>query len=159
LIGISYAILLKTVIIDIYKTRRLFAVSYYGYYGLGWLGWLIIVGVRVGLAFIPANIAGKKGYSYGGFWVFGFFLFLPALIVALCINTKQPYGQPYQQPYYTQQPPPPGQDYGQSHYGPSYGQNGYAPPYPPPGSESRCPRCGQPYQPGDAFCAKCGNKL
>ena len=46
----------------------------------------IIIAIAVGLAFIPANIAAKKGYSKGGFWIFGFFLFLPALIVSLCLN-------------------------------------------------------------------------
>ena len=49
---------------------------------------LIIIGVSVGLAFIPSSIAKKKGYSAGGFWAFGFFAFLPALIVALCIRDR-----------------------------------------------------------------------
>lgn len=40
------------------------------------------------LAFIPAYIAWKKDYSFGGFWLFGFFLFLPALIVALLMSDK-----------------------------------------------------------------------
>ena len=63
------------------------------------------------LAFIPAYLARKKGYSYGLFWLFGFFLFLPAIIVACCIEDKtkpkppaavyiaQPYAQPYAPPY------------------------------------------------------------
>ena len=53
----------------------------YGYSGIGIVGaiiiWIISIGAAVGLAFIPANMAKKKGYSYGGFWVFGFFLFIP----------------------------------------------------------------------------------
>jgi hypothetical protein len=40
------------------------------------------------LAVIPARIAKSKGYSYGGFYAFGFFLFIPALIVALIIKPK-----------------------------------------------------------------------
>jgi hypothetical protein len=40
------------------------------------------------LAFIPASIAKKKGYSAGAFYVFGFFLFLIALIVALVLKDK-----------------------------------------------------------------------
>ena len=61
-----------------------------GYNGWG-IGLMIIICVvclvvAVGLAFIPAHFAKKKGYSYVGFWIFGFFLFIPALIVALCIN-------------------------------------------------------------------------
>jgi uncharacterized membrane protein YvlD (DUF360 family) len=40
-------------------------------------------------ALIPANIAGKKGYSKGGFWLLGFFFsFIIALIVALAIQPK-----------------------------------------------------------------------
>ena len=49
---------------------------------------LLIVGVSVGLAFIPATIAKKKGYSYGGFFVLGLFFFLIGLIVVLCLDDK-----------------------------------------------------------------------
>lgn len=57
--------------------------------------------LSVGLGFIPADIAGKKGYSFRLFWLFGFFLFIPALIVALCIEDKNaPPPQPYR--YYRQ---------------------------------------------------------
>lgn len=48
----------------------------------------LMVFVSVALAFIPANMARKKGYSYGGFWLFGFLCFLPALIVALVISDR-----------------------------------------------------------------------
>jgi len=41
------------------------------------------------LAFIPATIARRKGRSTFAWWVFGFFLFLPALIIALVISTPQ----------------------------------------------------------------------
>lgn len=94
-------------------------------YGLG-IGIIIVIlvislAICVGLAFIPAAIAKNKGYSYGAFWAFGFFLFIPALIVALCLDNKTyqqpPYGQ-YQQPYnngYQQQQP----------YGNPYQQNQY----------------------------------
>ena len=44
--------------------------------------------ISAALAFIPAYLARKKGYSYGLFWLFGFFLFLPAIIVACCIEDK-----------------------------------------------------------------------
>lgn len=47
--------------------------------------WLLIVAA---LAFIPASIAKKKGYSAGGFYVFGLCFFLIALIVALVIKDK-----------------------------------------------------------------------
>lgn len=41
------------------------------------------------LAIIPARIAKKKGYSYAGFYVFGVFLWLVALIVALCLKDRR----------------------------------------------------------------------
>lgn len=67
--------------------------------------------ISAALAFIPAYLARKKGYSQGLFWLFGFFLFVPAIIVACCIEDKtkpktptavyvaQPYAPPYAQPY------------------------------------------------------------
>lgn len=118
--------------------------SYYDYgYAVGLSIWVIIVivvislGAAVGLAFIPASIAKKKGYSYGGFWAFGLFLFIPALIVALVIEDKT---QPRYQPY-----PP----YGQ----PPYGQ----PPYTQPAGN--CPSCSAPISGTDAFCPRCGARV
>ena len=123
--------------------------NYYDYSAAVGIGiWAIVIiviisiGAAVGLAFIPANIAKKKGYSYGGFWAFGFFLFIPALIVALVIEDKtQPRYQPY--PPYGQQP------YGQQPYG--------QPPYTPP--TVNCPSCGAAIPAADAFCAKCGARV
>lgn len=43
---------------------------------------------RIGLAFIPANIAKKKGYSFGGFYTLGIFWLLLSLILALCFKDK-----------------------------------------------------------------------
>ena len=40
------------------------------------------------LAFIPASIAGKKGYNSVGYYFFGLFLFLPALIVACSVRDR-----------------------------------------------------------------------
>ena len=69
-----------------------------------------MLAISVALGFIPATIARKKGYSQGLFWLFGFFLFLPAIIVACCIEDKtkpkpptavyvaQPYVRPYAPP-------------------------------------------------------------
>jgi hypothetical protein len=48
-----------------------------------------ILAVNALLATIPANIASKKGHSYGGYWAFGFFLsFVIALVVSLVIEDK-----------------------------------------------------------------------
>lgn len=45
------------------------------------LKYLIQFAISFGLAFIPANIAARKGRSAVGYWFFGFFAFIPALIV------------------------------------------------------------------------------
>lgn len=75
-----------------------------------WASLFFALGLSAVLGIIPATIARKKGYSYGLFWLFGFFLFLPALIVVCCIEDKtkpkpptavyiaQPYVQPYAPP-------------------------------------------------------------
>jgi len=64
--------------------------DYYSSIAAFWIVYLLVMlGVAVGLAFIPASVARKKGYSYGGFWCFGFFAFVPAIIVAACIKPKQ----------------------------------------------------------------------
>ncbi len=103
------------------------------------IGVIIGLGIAVGLAFIPANIARNKGYSYGGFWVFGFFFFIIALIVSLCLSDKtiQYYPSAYQQPY--QQP--------------------YQPPYQQQPAQGVCPNCGNSVPGDSAFCPKCGTKI
>ncbi len=67
---------------------------------VGILGIIIVVTLVffVALGFIPANIAKKKGYSFGLYWLFGFFLFFPALIVSLCIDDKNAPRQYFQPP-------------------------------------------------------------
>ncbi|MBM3298038.1 MAG: zinc ribbon domain-containing protein [Candidatus Aminicenantes bacterium] len=40
------------------------------------------------LGLIPANIAKKKGYSFGLWWLFGFLFFILALIIALVMKSK-----------------------------------------------------------------------
>jgi RNA polymerase subunit RPABC4/transcription elongation factor Spt4 len=50
--------------------------------------------IKIGLAFIPQGIAGRKGRKRGRWWVYGFFLFWPALIHSLVIHAptkKCPY--------------------------------------------------------------------
>lgn len=54
--------------------------------GAATAGLFVFFLVCAGLAFIPASIASRKGRSAGGFWIFGFFFLVPALIVALVIN-------------------------------------------------------------------------
>ena len=49
---------------------------------------VIGLGVAVGLAFIPASIAKRKGYSFGLWWLYGWLLFLVALIHICVIPDK-----------------------------------------------------------------------
>ncbi len=49
---------------------------------------LISLGIAAGLACIPANIAKKKGYSYGLWWFYGWMLFIVAIIHAAVIPDK-----------------------------------------------------------------------
>jgi hypothetical protein len=102
------------------------------------------------LAFIPATMARNKGYSYCAFWAFGFFLFVPAIIVAAVIEDKT-------RPAYPPYPPYPGQ--------PPYGAP-YQPPYGTPyqqqpnaGPAANCPSCGASVASGSAFCPSCGARL
>ncbi|PHM51010.1 hypothetical protein [Xenorhabdus sp. KK7.4] len=41
------------------------------------------------IGFIPAKIASDKGRSFAGWWVYGFLLFIVALIHALLLKPKQ----------------------------------------------------------------------
>ena len=52
---------------------------------------VIIVGVLIQfvLALLPAWLAGRKGYSFPLFYLFGFFCWLPAIIVAAVISDKR----------------------------------------------------------------------
>ena len=42
--------------------------------------WVISLIIAAGLAFIPANIAKNKGYSFGLWWFYGWMLFIVAII-------------------------------------------------------------------------------
>ena len=44
--------------------------------------------LAAGLAFIPANIARKKGYSFGLWWFYGWMLFIVAIIHVSLIEDK-----------------------------------------------------------------------
>lgn len=43
-------------------------------------GYLVSLLIAAGLAFIPANIAKKKGHSFGLWWFYGWMLFIVAII-------------------------------------------------------------------------------
>jgi len=44
---------------------------------------LLVVVLWIGFACIPASIASSKGRTFFGYWLFGLFFFLPALVVVL----------------------------------------------------------------------------
>ena len=127
-------------------------------------GLLFLLGIYVGLAFIPANIAKKKGYGFGGFWFFGFCFFLIALIVSLCLSDRNP-SSPYQnsESYYNNQ-----NGYYNNYssdninYNPSDYNNSHSANDANAHSNtavSYCPNCGNKVNFGDSFCFNCGFKL
>jgi len=52
------------------------------------IGWLVVVVVWIALAFWPARVAGRKGHSFMGFFIFSLFLFPAALIVAYIVDDR-----------------------------------------------------------------------
>lgn len=49
---------------------------------------VIFVAVLLAIAWIPASMARKKGYSFGVFYIFGFLMFLPAVVTAAMLRDK-----------------------------------------------------------------------
>lgn len=51
---------------------------------------IVITGlfIAAGLAFIPAAIAKNKGYSFGMWWLYGWLLWIAAIIHVCCIRDK-----------------------------------------------------------------------
>ena len=46
------------------------------------LWWILIAIVWIAIAFWPARVAGRKGHSFVGYFIFSLFFFPAALIVA-----------------------------------------------------------------------------
>ena len=55
---------------------------------MGVMGMIISLVVAAGLGFIPASIASKKGRSFGLWWLYGFLLFIVALIHSLVMKER-----------------------------------------------------------------------
>ena len=49
---------------------------------------IFVLIISFALAYIPANIARKKGYGFMGFYILGLFFFFIALIISLCLSDK-----------------------------------------------------------------------
>ena len=54
----------------------------------GFFTWLIVAVIWIALAFWPARVAGRKGHSFFGFFIFSLFLFPAALIVAYVVKDR-----------------------------------------------------------------------
>jgi hypothetical protein len=54
-----------------------------------WLMWFMVLAIWVALAFWPARVAGRKGHSFFGFFVFSLFFFPAALIVAYVVQDRR----------------------------------------------------------------------
>lgn len=109
--------------------------------GSGGMIWLLIL---FGLAFIPASMAGKKGYSFGGFYAFGFFFLLIAIIVAACLRDRNENVRNDEAAFESPT---------DSNYTPKY-----VPAYGITTDEEPCPSCGDIMRKEDRFCANCGAK-
>jgi len=93
---------------------------------------IIALGLQIGLSFIGASMAKKKGYSFGGFWCLGFFSsFLIGIIVAAIVPDLNLYVRKDEL---------------------------FARPPMPPMARS-CPACGKPVPMSDSFCPACGVKM
>jgi len=51
-------------------------------------GWIVLVFIWLALAFWPARVAGRKGHSFFGYFVFSVFFFPLALIMAYTVRDR-----------------------------------------------------------------------
>ena len=52
------------------------------------LVWMVFVIVWIAIAFWPARVAGRKGHSFFGFFIFSLIFFPAALIVAYVVQDR-----------------------------------------------------------------------
>lgn len=102
------------------------AISFFATYGL----YLFLIVFNVGLSFIGASMAKKKGYSFGGFWCLGFFsYFIIGIIVAVIVPDLYRFELKPEYRYYQ------------------------------PAVDTRvCSNCGNALKGNDVFCSQCGAK-
>ena len=55
-------------------------------------GWIVLVAIWMALAFWPARVAGRKGHSFIGYFIFSLFFFPLALLVAYMVGDNTPAG-------------------------------------------------------------------
>lgn len=56
---------------------------------MSFLWWILCAIVWVLIAFWPARVAGRKGHSFLGYFIFSLFLFPAALIVAYLVPNRR----------------------------------------------------------------------
>ena len=58
--------------------------------------WILCVVIWIAIAFWPARVAGRKGHSFIGYFIFSLFFFPAAIIVAYLVHdrTEVPSGAP-----------------------------------------------------------------
>jgi hypothetical protein len=52
------------------------------------LWWILIAIIWIAIAFWPARVAGRKGHSFIGYFIFSLFFFPAALIVAYLVPNR-----------------------------------------------------------------------
>ena len=57
-------------------------------WGLGIIGWTIIIIIWIAIAFWPARVAGRKGHSFWGYFVFSLIFFPLAIIMAYVVKDR-----------------------------------------------------------------------
>ena len=55
----------------------------------GFLWWTLALILWVAIAFWPARVAGRKGHSFIGYFIFSLFFFPAALIVAYLVRDRR----------------------------------------------------------------------
>jgi hypothetical protein len=53
-----------------------------------WFAWIIGVIIWIAIAFWPARVAGRKGHSFIGYFIFSLIFFPAALIVAYVVQPR-----------------------------------------------------------------------
>ena len=51
-----------------------------------WLGSIVLLAIWIAIAFWPARVAGRKGHSFIGYFIFSLIFFPAALIVAYMVS-------------------------------------------------------------------------
>ena len=54
-----------------------------------WLGSLLLLVIWIAIAFWPARVAGRKGHSFFGYFIFSLIFFPAALIVAYMVRDRR----------------------------------------------------------------------